>query len=901
MEQQFTGYILSHTHWDREWYLTFQQLRIRLVHLLDELIPYLEEHPEFTNFHLDGQTVCLEDYLEVRPDQRERLASLIQAERISAGPWYVLPDLLCIHQESVLRNLNYGQEIASGFGPCTAVGYLPDIFSHTSQLPQIFCDYGFAAAMIWRGASGETEELMNEVNWYGPDGSCILTLHLPDKDGYLNAFPLADSPEEVCSQFEGFFSERRTKTASGHLLFMNGCDHQRPNYSLPDYIRYFNERHTDLRLQQTSLTGYLKDLIPKLKNLPSIYGEQSRTNHTAGRNLNPTLKNTLSSRIPQKLENYRCEALLIRYAEPLSAMLAARGLDTKTYFLKTAWKYLLQNHPHDSICGCSCDGVHRDMDRRFSWSREISEQYIREAMDRLAVGNDALAGAPQDGFIPMHLFSLLPFPVCGQVHRFTLRLPDSAFFRDIEVTDREGRPLPSQLIGVSRDGKVLAPHDKDPSWDDYVLTELLVEIPQLPAMGAETVFCRPSLTPCRLPMQRRAPVHTLENEYMAVCIRPNGTLDITDKASGRCYRDMHFFTDEWDIGDEYLSSPPPVNPVWNSYTQAPSLEFLAGDLADSAVLTWEYSMKDYPSGHTCAFDRETFESQPSASNRIVTTVTLEKNSPLLKFHSRITNRTHRHRIQLRFPSGMCCQESFADSHFDIVCHPILQRQPSKEAWVENESGCFSQKRFVYLEEGGDRMMFLSRGLLEYEVVKGCHGQELAVTLLRSVDRIGSDRSMTAYAPPGPKNVYTPDALLPGSYEVEYALAFPSGSVSTEMTAELYHSPCCYYQRTTIPPFGQSTSAGCCSICKEPFSLFQIDPSDFVLSSVRAVGDDAYILRGCNLGDREQETAIHFSVPPAEIWTAGLDDSKRERIPIQGESLVFSAAPRKILSFLISLR
>lgn len=101
---------------------------MRLVDMLDTLIPYLEQHPEFPHFHLDGQTVCLEDYLEVRPDQAERLRHLIEAGRIAVGPWYVLPDLQCIGQESILRNLSRGLALAQRFGVGTPVGYLPDIF-----------------------------------------------------------------------------------------------------------------------------------------------------------------------------------------------------------------------------------------------------------------------------------------------------------------------------------------------------------------------------------------------------------------------------------------------------------------------------------------------------------------------------------------------------------------------------------------------------------------------------------------------------------------------------------------------------------------------------------------------------------------------------------------------------
>ena len=191
------GYVLSHTHWDREWYLSFQLFRMRLVDMLDTLIPYLEQHPEFPHFHLDGQTVCLEDYLEVRPEQAERLQRLIEAGRIAVGPWYVLPDLQCIGQESILRNLSRGLALAQRFGGGTPVGYLPDIFSHPAQMPQIFAGYGFRAAVIWRGSSDDPEPPY-EVLWRAPDGTQLLTLRLPDDRGYTDWYlPLIDAGKSM--------------------------------------------------------------------------------------------------------------------------------------------------------------------------------------------------------------------------------------------------------------------------------------------------------------------------------------------------------------------------------------------------------------------------------------------------------------------------------------------------------------------------------------------------------------------------------------------------------------------------------------------------------------------------------------------------------------------------------
>ena len=92
MERDYTMHVVSHTHWDREWYKPFQHFRMRLVDLTDGLLKLLETDPEYKVFTFDGQTIVLEDYLEIRPENEERLRKLVNEGRIIIGPWYNQPD-----------------------------------------------------------------------------------------------------------------------------------------------------------------------------------------------------------------------------------------------------------------------------------------------------------------------------------------------------------------------------------------------------------------------------------------------------------------------------------------------------------------------------------------------------------------------------------------------------------------------------------------------------------------------------------------------------------------------------------------------------------------------------------------------------------------------------------------
>src|SRR5262249_26959551 len=166
-------HVVSHPHWDREWYLTFEQYRARLVDLLDGVLDRMTADPSFV-FHLDGQSIVLEDYLEIRPERQRELRDRIAGSRLLVGPWYVMPDMFLVSGEALVRNLALGLRIAEGFGKAMRVGYMPDPFGHVAQMPQILAGFGLKGAILWRGFGGRHAEYW----WEAPDGSRALLLHL---------------------------------------------------------------------------------------------------------------------------------------------------------------------------------------------------------------------------------------------------------------------------------------------------------------------------------------------------------------------------------------------------------------------------------------------------------------------------------------------------------------------------------------------------------------------------------------------------------------------------------------------------------------------------------------------------------------------------------------------------
>ena len=362
-----TIHIVPHTHWDREWYLPFQRFRLKLVHLIDSLLDLLAADPQYAFFTLDGQTILLEDYLEIRPEREAQIREFVQSGRLLIGPWYILPDEFLVSPEATIRNFLQGERDARRFGGKMKVGYIPDPFGHIGQMPQILNGFGIQAACVQRGLDEEPCEIW----WQAPDGSRVLMAYL--RDGYGNAWNLpADDPPAFLKMASTRAADLKPHSNVNQILLMFGTDHTEPNPATSAAIRYSNQNAGDDSFLQSTLPAYLQAVRHEIEarnfTLPVIQGElrSSRRHHL--------LPGVLSTRVWIKQRNHACETLLERWAEPFSlfASQAVPGVDPYSNrlnhpaaILRQAWKLLMKCHPHDSICGCSIDEVHAEMRPRF--------------------------------------------------------------------------------------------------------------------------------------------------------------------------------------------------------------------------------------------------------------------------------------------------------------------------------------------------------------------------------------------------------------------------------------------------------------------------------------------------------------------------------------------------------
>jgi len=361
--------VVPHTHWDREWYLPFEQFRLRLGETVDGILDTLERDPGFPTFTLDGQAILLEDYVEVRPEHESRLRALLGAGRLEAGPWYVLPDEILVGGESLVRNLLLGRRVCRRFGvEPSGAGYEPDSFGHPAQLPQILAGFDLQTFLFSRGLGDELVDVGVVFRWRAGDAEVTACQMLPHYDNFARLGWYDDAAERV----EGIvarFGELIRRAGQDTILLANGSDHLPIEPELPEVCGALAERFgTEFRI------GRYSDFTPDGEGLPVHEGE------LVGSRLQNVLRGVNSSRLYLKQANERAERRLLA-AEAVAALRSLReGTPFPGADVRLAWRDLLRNHPHDSICGCSCDEVHRDMLVRYEQLDRTLELVERQAL-----------------------------------------------------------------------------------------------------------------------------------------------------------------------------------------------------------------------------------------------------------------------------------------------------------------------------------------------------------------------------------------------------------------------------------------------------------------------------------------------------------------------------------------
>jgi hypothetical protein len=875
-------HLVFSSHWDREWYLPFQYFRAKLIRVLDQVLQELESG-RLPFYQMDGQFIPVQDYLEIRPEKETLLRRLIAEGRFMVGPWFTLPDEFLVSGESLVRNLQMGMRRATAFGQTSRVGWLCDLFGHNSQMPQIFRLLGIDNAILWRGLP---PDLGNPFKWRAADGSAVLA-HVFPTDGYCDfGFVIRDINKPDAFPSAGEMATKAIEYLKSHkkeslhnLLWFDGADHIEFDPALLQMAEIFNEKAGGPMLKVSTLDQFVEAARgEKRQSLRSWEGELREPGHLENRAW--LIAGVGSSRIPLKQSNHACETLLTLWAEPWCAQAQEQGgLEYPARALDLAWEYLLTNHPHDSICGCSTDETHADMPYRFAQCRQLAEINLESAFDRL--GRQALQGHLKKEELGLSLFASAGGDEQSNPEIF-LRLPRPwpQFFNEFSGFESKpsfriytlgGKEVRHQLLQVTpHTVHAFVPRKKTGVTEDRIGVRLALETTLAPE-EAQHLIVRPVEGPTRISFEDALGVasNRLRNAFLEVTAEANGTVTLTDLVSRQVYLNQLLLEDIADIGDGWFHG---IAVTDRSYLSTGGK--VTFGLTENGPLLARLHIRvewEVPREFVFAKGERSAELVPLVVEH---RVTLRKESRYAEIETTVHNTARDHCLRLHCPSGCSSAQAFwADSPFDAVKRPIALRK-DRHLLKELQTEMTPQQNWVAVSGAKSGLALLAPGQYESGVLDQPE-RPLVVTLLRAFRRaVCTDGNEGGQVQGTHKFVL---GLAP--FRCNRTVPIPSAQLSR--WAQNLAAPIrCLYTNLSLAPQSRPRKASASPIPRLA--------GDIVVSASSSPSLDQRLFRFFNPSDRAQSVKL-------------IGGSNWEEIDLDGNILralttrVFKAKPRKIVT------
>ncbi len=781
--------VVSNTHWDREFRHSFEKTRRNLLIMLDTTLDILESDPEYHSFTMDGHSIMIDDYLQMRPERREQVKKFISEGRLIIGPYYTLPEQFTISHEALVRNLMFGKETVEKYGgKYPSVGYTPSSWGQTGQYPQILKNFGVNYMMFYRGISHH--EAPAEYIWKSPDGTEVLASRfaLYCRYNWYYQVHRAVSRNRVWSKdYEwGEFDEAPFRRADGFIgpsinydlkspvanynkeglkkaiidmleeekghfttpvfLGMNGHDisvgFPKESQVIKDAKELFKG---EIEIEHTNLEKFWEDAEKYLDKSKMTVLEGERRSYLKEGKWTYLFPGTISARTYLKQADFDAYTTLCYTAEPLNAL---AGNDSKNY-LKRGWKYLISNHSHDANGGCAPDEVCKDMEYRFRKAKDIADIIVDDAMIEIAK-NLSPDGQDKD-IVQLVVYNPLPFK------------RDVIIPLDMELPQKLGKGFSIDGVNVQIIQSEKSSIFVDSIWEVPTILDTMhhrayAEIKDIPALGYKVL--KINKNPDKI--QKRPGIalgNVLENEKIKATVNSNGTIDVLYKATGKEYKGLNFYTSQGEVGNAWKHESPEFDRKYTSQgSNAKIYVTESGELSGTIVCETNFEVPE-----SCAVN----PSDIYTSIPIKTTYTLDRNADYIKVEVELVNNAKDHWLRVNFPTSIKTDYSICDSHYDIVKHDI--EIPDSTGWVEQAYGTQPLRTFAEVTDGKNGLAIMPKGLFEYEVFDD---STMALTLIRAcrIKLAVSEEKVTELEDDG--------VQCPGKRTFQYAIHFNNGDYNS---------------------------------------------------------------------------------------------------------------------------
>ena len=917
-------HLISLTHWDREWRFPFEETRMLLAEMMDGLLDLLDREERYRHYHLDGQSILLEDYLQARPENRQRLIKRIREGRILIGPWYTLPAVSMVDGESLIRNFLMGAKVCAEFGPRMDVGYTPAGYGQPSQMPQILRNFGLDSAMFYRGISRKVCPNA-EYWWEGPDGSRVLGFRLGDyaranffyfvyrpvvhdrddsqmthhwEDGGLPV-RLCDGRSTTCyyvleaaSGFHGenvaesllkLDSEEIRGTQTPYGLAMQCDDSVEPHEaevriveqagrifgkgavvhsSLPEYVSLVRRHIEKNDLQLDVLRGEMRHTLPE-----GVWTD--------------LLTEVLGNRPDIRQAHRLSEIELLGWAEPWATVAWSLGAEYPAFYLERAWKLLLANQAHDSLNGGSMDWIHHETAVRNEKIQTIAGGVRRRALEQIVRRIDTSSASDRD------IFLVVFNPTAAdrnEVTRATVDFPLEWGITSYRIFDPAGREVAFQEVSAVEDKATFQRPSELPLRLPVRRHTLYLAADGIPAMGFRCYRVEPGTGHQQRHGSMAAGPAAIENELLRLSANPDGTIDLLHKETGRPFTRLNHFEDTSEIGDPWTGANSQAEQVILSLGCAAEVEIIEdGPLSASIRTKIVLALPAWS-------DREKRSAQ-HVDNVITGVYTLRKGCPRVDVTTTVENNARDHCLRAIFPTGLAgAEKSYAYTAHDVVERDI--HVPDTSTWREPMTGRQPSIAFVDVSDGQAGLALMHKGLIQYEVIDR-PDRAIALTLLRAHQMRNLAR-IAEY----PDQV---DSQLLGETRLHYSLYPHRGFWNhADVVAEA--------QRYLLGPL--AAQAGRCTAPPQEalgmeHSFLRVSPPNVLLAALKRSEDaQAVIARLVNPEGRAIDVEMTLDRPAGGVEavmadeTTPADDGLEPTFSAEDKTIRLKVPPKKIVTLRI---
>jgi mannosylglycerate hydrolase len=860
-------HIVPHMHWDREWYFSTEESRILLVNNMEEILEMLETNPDYPYYVLDGQTAILEDYFAVKPENKERVKKLVEAGKLIIGPWYTQTDEMVVGGESIVRNLLYGLKDCEEFGPSMSIGYLPDSFGQSSQMPQILNGFDIKYSIFWRGTSERHGTDKTEFYWEGTDGSKVLVQLFPL--GYAIGKYLPEDEEKLQERINKYFTVLDQGATTEHIILPNGHDQMPIQKNIFTIIEKLQGLYPQREFFLSKYENVFAE-IEKNQTLPTIQGE-----FLDGKYMR-VHRSIYSTRMDIKAANTRIENKITNILEPLASIAYSLGFEYHHGLIELIWKEIMKNHAHDSIGCCCSDKVHREIMNRFFLAEEKTDQLIEFYKRKIT---DSINTNRQEDRLTA--FNLLPYERTEVVTTTVItKLP---FFT---LEDADGITIPFEVLKKEEmdpgliDRQIVHYGNYDPFFQYTISLKDCI-----PAMGYKTYF---------IVGAKREMTNTLmenevvETDYYKIAVNSNGTLKIWDKKLEKEFDQILLLENGGDDGDEYDFSPL----IDEQLIYSEDVEAEVHMIQNAYEAQIDIQLKLNVPG--CLDHRK-----KKIINSFVDVhwkVTIPNHQPIINLEVEVDNQAKDHRLRALIPTGIASSFSTADNQFGFIKRNVYDSAMDywkEEKWDERPDSIYPMLSYVGLSDENHGVSVLTNSTREYEII-GQDYDTIAITLFRSVGVLGKEEMLRRPGRPSGIKLPTPDSQMLGKLKLDFAITTHKGSTITANAARMakeYSTPIQTYNK--IPHNAMKLNRADVHTPLS-FSFIHETSHSVVLSSLKkAEKEEHFVLRFFNPSDENNEGSFTVNHSVNHAYEGNLNEKVMAPLTVNNNQFAISLKQNQV--------